>query len=367
MGIYVVVEEPTARWHIGGSGSIFHVTCGAQAGLATQFQGSFIFVMRYLHGLYGGPELVSDRCSLAFACLLGWLVGWYCLVCRKRAAAAASRLRPNCEKIFGSEFIFEPTRASLRHNVSQPCDAAYMLAGLPAYLLACLLACLFTAAPVTRQSITAIKLCESTLVLASGERQNFPLVPTLIPASTHCRRYLVTKDWSAVWTFDVVLFYLLPPTIYELSLHPERLSSPSIQTVQQSPAKMREVLYIWLSSTFQLLRNLQASKPVFSLRLAGWLAGWLKKKKKLWCLFNPCRALALYQQKHNSQLEHKRAKSPGCSQGRGPILTDDRITYVLAGGHRPRPTRGFTDRPRRPRPVRAERTFEPYLSNMQLF
>ncbi|KRY59164.1 hypothetical protein T03_564 [Trichinella britovi] len=214
---------------------------------------------------------------LACFCLPAWLVGWYCLVCRKRAAAAASRLRPNCEsnpdqKIFGSEFIFEPTRASLRHNVSQPCDAAYMLVGLPAYLLACLLACLFTAAPVTRQSITAIKLCESTLVLASGERQNFPLVPTLIPASTHCRRYLVTKDWSAVWTFDVVLFYLLPPTIYELSLHPERLSSPSIQTVQQSPAKMRE------------------------------------EEEKLWCLFNPCRALALYQQTHNSQLEHKRAK-----------------------------------------------------------
>ncbi|KAL1237622.1 Polyribonucleotide nucleotidyltransferase [Trichinella spiralis] len=165
-------------------------------------------------------------------------------------------------------------------------------------MLACLLACLFTAAPVTRQSITAIKLCESTLVLASGERQNFPLVPTLIPASTHCRRYLVTKDWSAVWTFDVVLFYLLPPTIYELSLHPERC--------RHHPPK--------LSNSLQLNER----------------------------------------------------RSPGCSQGRGPILTDDRITCVLAGGHRPRRTRGFTDRPRRPRPVRAERTFEPYLSNMQL-
>ncbi|XP_003375909.1 hypothetical protein Tsp_00106 [Trichinella spiralis] len=121
-------------------------------------------------------------------------------------------------------------------------------------MLACLLACLFTAAPVTRQSITAIKLCESTLVLASGERQNFPLVPTLIPASTHCRRYLVTKDWSAVWTFDVVLFYLLPPTIYELSLHPERLSSPSIQTVQQSSAKMREGTQLVQHSTIQFCK-----------------------------------------------------------------------------------------------------------------
>ncbi|KRX24425.1 hypothetical protein T07_14143 [Trichinella nelsoni] len=347
MGICVVVQEPTARWHIGGSGSIFHVTCGAQAGLATQFQGSFIFVMRYLHGLYGGPELVSDRCSLAFACLLSLLVGWLVgITCDEKATAKLRTRTSLCQKsnpdqkIFGSEFIFEPTRASLRHNVSQPCDAARMLAGLPAYLLACSLACLFTAAPVTRQSITAIKLCESTLVLASGERQNFPLVPTLIPASTHCRRYLVTKDWSAVWTFDVVLFYLLPPTTCELSLHPERLSSPSIQTVQQSPAKMREA------------KKLTANNK--------------KEEEEALVSFNLCRTLALYQQTHNSQLEHKRAKSPGCSQGRGPILTDDRITCMLAGGHRPRRKRGFTDRPRRPRPVRAERTFEPYLSNMQL-
>ncbi|KRX80036.1 hypothetical protein T06_2759 [Trichinella sp. T6] len=215
---------------------------------------------------------------LLLACLVGWLVGiaWFAGSGQQPRQVAYVQISNPDQKIFGSEFIFEPTRASLRHNVSQPCDAAYMLTGLPAYLLACLLACLFTAAPVTRQSITAIKLCESTLVLASGERQNFPLVPTLIPASTHCRRYLVTKDWSAVWTFDVVLFYLLPPTIYELSLHPERLSSPSIQTVQQSPAKMREASP-WLSRAMELRLDGDQLRPwwthLFSIKVTGLQSG----------------------------------------------------------------------------------------------